>query len=178
MMTLMNNKEGSVGKKITSLNDLFLEELADLYSAEHQLIKAIPKMAEATTSGDLKMALEDHLEKTHDHANRLREIFAELGSKPAAATCKAMRGLIEEGEDVVHKSERSAARDAAIIGAAQRVEHYEISGYGTAKSHASLLGYERIQELLQETLDEERDADQRLNELAEGSINSQAKQMA
>ncbi len=167
-----------MNKKIKSLNDLFLEELGDLYSAENQLIKALPKMAEATSSEELKSALEEHLEKTRDHANRLKEIFQDLGQKPTQVTCKAMKGLIEEGEEMVHKSERCAARDAAIIGAAQRVEHYEIAGYGTAKCHASLLGHERIHELLQETLDEERDADQRLNELAEGSINSQAKQMA
>jgi len=167
-----------MSKKIKSLNDLFIEELGDLYSAENQLIKALPKMAEATTSEQLKSALEAHLEQTRVHVNRLEEIFEDLGQKPVQVTCKAMKGLIEEGEEMVHKSERCAARDAGIIGAAQRVEHYEIAGYGTAKSHASMLGHEHIQELLQETLDEERDADQRLNELAESSINSQAKQMS
>jgi ferritin-like metal-binding protein YciE len=160
--------------KITSLDELFLEELKDLYSAENQLIKALPKMAKATASNELKDAIEKHLEQTRNHASRLEEAFKELGHKPVQVTCKAMKGLIEEGEEVVQKAQKSAARDAGIIGAAQRVEHYEIAAYGTAQSHASVLGYNRVEELLKETLGEEKEADSKLNQIAEGSVNSDA----
>ncbi len=161
-------------EKIKSLDELFLEELKDLYSAENQLIKALPKMAKAITSTELKSAIEHHLEQTKNHASRLEEAFKELGQKPSQTTCKAMKGLIEEGEDVVSKAEKCAARDAGIIGAAQRVEHYEIAAYGTAQSHASLLGYNRIEQLLQETLGEEKAADKHLNQIAEDSVNPEA----
>lgn len=161
-------------KKMKSLNDVFLEELGDLYSAETQLIKALPKMAQATNSSELKSAIEEHLQQTKHQANRLEEIFKDLGQKPGQVTCKAMKGLIEEGEEVIQKADKSAARDAAIIGAAQRVEHYEIAGYGTAESHASLLGHSRVRDLLRETLEEEKKANFRLNEIAENSINEEA----
>jgi len=162
--------------KIRSLDELFLEELKDLYSAENQLIKALPKIAKATNSNELKSAIENHLEETKNHASRLEEAFKELGHRPVQVTCKAMKGLIEEGEEVVHKADKCAARDAGIIGAAQRVEHYEIAAYGTAHSHASLLGYNRVEELLQETLDEEKKANQKLNDIAEDSVNEEANQ--
>lgn len=165
-------------KKINSLNEVFMDELGDLWSAEKQLLKALPKMAEAAQSSELKSAIEEHLYVTQEQVNRLEEIFRDLGKKPARVVCKAMKGLIAEGEDVVHKTEKSAARDAAIIGAAQRVEHYEIAGYGTAESHASLLGHTRVQELLHQTLTEEKETDQKLNDLAESSINLQAKQLS
>jgi len=161
-------------EKIKSLDELFLEELKDLYSAENQLIKALPKIAKATTSTKLKSAIESHLEQTKRHASRLEEAFKELGHKPQQVTCKAMKGLIEEGEEMIHKADRCAARDAGIIGSAQRVEHYEISAYGTAQTHASLLGYNRIEELLQETLGEEKQANRMLNEIAEDSVNNDA----
>lgn len=161
--------------KITSLKELFLEELGDLYNAEKQLIKALPKMAEASESSELRTAIEEHLEQTKNHANRLEKVFRELGQKPGQVTCKAMKGLIEEGDEVVKKTEKGSARDAAIIGAAQRVEHYEIAGYGTAKCHASMLGHSDAEELLNETLEEEKEADTHLNEIAEGSVNEQAK---
>jgi ferritin-like metal-binding protein YciE len=164
-------------QKIKSLKELFVEELADLYSAENQLIKALPKMAKAATSTELKEAIEEHLEQTKVQANRLEEIFKDLGEKPRQHLCKAMKGLIEEGEEMVEETEKSSARDAAIIGSAQRIEHYEIAGYGTAKAHASLLGHSRIQEILDETLEEEKETDQNLNELAEGCINEDAKEM-
>jgi ferritin-like metal-binding protein YciE len=162
--------------KIKSLEELFLEELKDLYSAENQLIKALPKMARATTSDDLKMAIESHLEQTKNHASRLEEAFKELGQKPVQVTCKAMKGLIEEGEEVVQKVDKCAARDAGIIGAAQRVEHYEMAAYGTARTHASLLGYNRVEQLLQETLGEEKEANNKLGQIAEESVNSDANQ--
>ncbi len=162
--------------KIKSLEELFLEELKDLYSAETQLIRALPSMAKATTSDDLKNAIENHLEETKNHASRLEEAFKELGHKPEQVTCKAMKGLIEEGEEVVHKAEKCAVRDAGIIGAAQRVEHYEIAAYGTAKQHASVLGYNRIGQLLGETLGEEKQANTKLNDIAERSVNAEANQ--
>ncbi len=160
--------------KMKSLNDVFVEELSDLYSAEQQLVKALPKMVEAVTSPKLKTTIEGHLEETRNQVARLEDIFATLGLKPHGITCKAMKGLIEESEEVIKKSDKGAARDAAIIGAAQRVEHYEIAGYGTAQSHASLLGQGQIKELLSETLEEEKGANSHLNDLAEGSINSLA----
>jgi ferritin-like metal-binding protein YciE len=162
--------------KIKSLSELFVEELKDLYSAENQLIKALPKMANATTSDELKMAIQSHLEQTKNHASRLEKVFNELGHKPEQVTCKAMKGLIEEGEEMIQKAEKCAARDAGIIGSAQRVEHYEISAYGTAQTHASLLGYNRIDELLQETLEEEKAANNKLNQIALDSVNSEANQ--
>ncbi len=165
-----------MNKRISSLKDLFLEELGDLLNAENQLVKALPEMAEATHSSQLQSALFEHLEVTKRQVNRLEQIFNDLGENPPHVICKAMKGLIEEGKEVVGKSEKCAARDAAIIGAAQRVEHYEIAGYGTAENHASLLGNKRAQELLHQTLNEEKDADHRLNELAKGFINSQAKE--
>jgi ferritin-like metal-binding protein YciE len=161
--------------KMETLQDVLLEELGDLYSAENQLIHALPKLAKAADSDDLRLVIEEHSEQTKDHINRLEEIFKELGTKPTRVVCKAMKGLIEEGEEVLQKSQKSPARDAALIGAAQRVEHYEIAGYGTARSHASLLGHSRIEELLDETLLEEKQANDILNDIAENDVNSQAK---
>ncbi|MBP9855514.1 MAG: DUF892 family protein [Candidatus Omnitrophica bacterium] len=165
-------------KKIKYLDDVLSEELADLYNAENQLVKAIPKMADATHSIELKSILETHLVQTRNHVSRLEEVFNYLGGKPANVTCKAMKGLVEEGEEIIKKSEHCAARDAAIIGVAQRIEHYEIAAYGTAQSHASLLGLKQIEELLRETLEEEKDVNTRLTDLAEEVINSQAMQVA
>ncbi len=165
-------------KKIKYLDDVLLEELADLYNAENQLVKSIHKMADATHSIELKSILETHLVQTRNHVSRLEEVFNHLGGKPANVTCKAMKGLIEEGEEIIKKSEHCAARDAAIIGVAQRIEHYEIAAYGTAQSHASSLGLKQIEVLLGETLEEEKDANTRLTDLAEEVINSQAMQVA
>src|SRR5436305_89506 len=123
-----------------SLRDLYLNELRDLYSAETQLIDALPKMAEAATAPELKQALLSHLDETHLHAQRLEQIFSALGEKPTGETCAAMKGLISEGEDYVKAGGVAAVRDAGLIGAAQRVEHYEMAGYGTARALALRLG--------------------------------------
>lgn len=161
-------------RKITSLSDLLMEELEDLLNAENQLVKALPKMAEASQSSELKHALEDHLRATKKHVNRLQEIFGDLGQYPETMVCKAMQGLIDEGEDVMNAADKCPTRDAAIIGAAQRVKHYEIAGYGTSREHAADLGHTKIVELLDQTLKEERAVNFYLNILAMEFINIKA----
>src|SRR6266478_476665 len=156
--------------KLGSLQDLYLEELKDLYSAENQLIKALPKMAKAASSAELRTAFEDHLEETRGQVERLERIFKKLDASPKGKKCKAMEGLIEEGKEVMEEDAEAAILDAALIGAAQRVEHYEMAGYGCARTYARLLGYEDAAELLQETLNEEGAADKKLTELAETII--------
>jgi len=163
-----------ISTKLESLRDLFIAELRDLYSAENQLTKALPKMAEAATSPELKAAFEDHLEETRYHVTRLEEIFEGLNEKPTGETCEAMEGLIEEGENYVTAKGDHYVIDAGLIAAAQRVEHYEIAGYGTARTLASHLGEDKAAELLQETLDEEGAADKKLTSIAESSVNVQA----
>ena len=159
--------------KITNLRDVFVEQLKDLYSAEHQLIKALPKMAKAATSPDLAKGFEDHLEQTKGHANRLEQIFKKLDQKPTEKKCKAMEGLIKEGAEAIDEDASDAARDALLIAAAQRVEHYEIAGYGSVKTYADLLGEDDASKLLAETLQEEKDTDEKLTEAAE-TINVEA----
>ena len=154
--------------KANSLRELFVEELRDLYDAENQLIKALPKMAEASSSPELREAFEDHLEQTQNHATRLEKIFAGLGEKAKAEKCKGMEGLVKEGSDLLKENDFDPeVKDAAIIGAAQRVEHYEIAGYGTVRTFAELLGEDEALSLLEQTLTEEKEADQKLTELAE-----------
>jgi ferritin-like metal-binding protein YciE len=153
--------------KLESLRDLYLEELRDLYSAETQLIDALPKMAEAASDQHLKQAFLDHLEQTKTHAVRLERIFEALGLKPTGETCQAMEGLVKEGSQMIKAHGDPVVRDSGLIGAAQRVEHYEMAGYGTARSLAQRLGEEEAVELLQETLDEEGEADQLLTNIAE-----------
>jgi ferritin-like metal-binding protein YciE len=157
-----------------SLKDLYIDELKDLYNAETQLIKALPKMAKKATAPELKQAFQDHLEETKGHVARLEEIFEELDEKPTGKTCKAMKGLVEEGAEVIEEDGNEAVLDAALIGAAQRVEHYEIAGYGVVRTFATLLGENDAAELLQETLDEEAAADKKLTEIAEEDINFEA----
>jgi len=159
---------------LETLRDLYLNELRDLYSAETQLIDALPKMAEAASAPDLKQAFLDHLEQTHGHVERLEQIFDELGEKTSGETCDAMKGLIKEGGSYVKAGGSDEVRDAGLIGAAQRVEHYEIAAYGTARALALRLGEIIAAELLQETLDEEADTDVLLTDLAEGHINASA----
>lgn len=160
--------------KLNSLRDLFLEELRDLYSAENQLVDALPKMAEAAGSSQLKTAFEHHLEQTRRHVSRLENIFQEIGEKATGETCEAMKGLIKEGEVLIKAEGPAEIRDAGLIGAAQRVEHYEIAGYGTARSLARRLGDERVASVLQETLNEEAEADKKLTTIAENQVNVSA----
>jgi ferritin-like metal-binding protein YciE len=160
--------------KANSLRELLVEELKDLYDAENQLIKALPKMAEAASSEDLRAAIEEHLEKTEQQAERLQQVFSQLDESPKAQKCKGMEGLIKEGSDIIKEDDMDPeVKDAAIISAAQRVEHYEIAGYGCVKTWASLLGEDEVASLLGQTLDEEKEADQTLNQIAE-EINVEA----
>jgi len=151
---------------IDSLKDLFVDQLRDLYDAENQLIKALPKLAEASNSEELRDAFEEHLEQTKGHAHRLETIFESFGQKAKAKKCKGMEGLIKEGSEQIDEDMDPDVKDAALIAAAQRVEHYEISGYGTARTFANQLGEEKAASLLQQTLDEEKETDAKLNDLA------------
>jgi ferritin-like metal-binding protein YciE len=157
-----------------SLKDLYVEELKDLYSAENQLLKALPKMARKASSPDLRAAFEEHLGQTERQVNRLEKIFKGLGEKPTGKTCKAMKGLVEEGKEIIEEKGDGSVLDAALIGAAQKVEHYEIASYGTARTFASMLGEEDAVELLQQTLDEEGATDKKLTALAESLVNPDA----
>ena len=158
-----------------NLESLFEHQLKDLFSAESQLIKALPKMAKNSNNEKLKKAFESHLEETKEHKRRLETICKELNISPSGETCKAMKGLIEEAEDFLKEDASEEVRDAGLIAEAQRVEHYEISGYGTAVRYAKELGHKDIAEKLQKTLDEEYDADNKLDKLAEGRLNKKAK---
>jgi ferritin-like metal-binding protein YciE len=161
-------------KKLETLKDLFVEELRDLYSAEKQIIKALPKMQKAANSDQLKAAFAEHLEQTKGHVARLEQIFQTLGEKPTGKTCKAMEGLVEEGSEMIAEKAEPAVKDAGLISAAQRVEHYEIAGYGTARTFAEHLKMDDAARLLQETLNEEEATDKKLTDLAESNINLQA----
>jgi ferritin-like metal-binding protein YciE len=160
--------------KLDSLKKLYLEELRDLYSAETQLVKALPKMVKGASSAELKQAFGNHLEQTEEHVERLNEIFGRLDEKPTGKICKAMKGLIEEGSEMLEEEGEESVIDAGLIGAAQRVEHYEIASYGTVRTFANLLGEQDAAELLQQTLDEEGETDKELSELAEGIVNNEA----
>ena len=160
--------------KIDSLRTLWIEEMRDLYNAENQLLKALPKMAKRASTPELKEAFESHLEETNGHVERLEEIFTRLGKKPSGKTCKAMKGLIEEGSEMMAEDGPASVIDAGLIAAAQRVEHYEIAGYGVARTFASTLGEDGAEGLLQETLDEEGAADKKLTEIAESIVNEDA----
>jgi ferritin-like metal-binding protein YciE len=157
--------------KLESLEDLYVDELKDLYSAENQLLKALPKMAEAATAPKLSKAFESHLKQTRGHVTRLEKIFKKLGGSPKGKKCKAMEGLLAEGKELMAEDADAAVMDAALIGAAQRVEHYEMAGYGCVRTYARLLGHDDAADLLQRTLDEEGATDKALTELAELAIN-------
>src|SRR6266498_2671796 len=160
--------------KLDTLQKLYTEELRDLYNAENQLLKALPKMAKAASSEELKEAFEKHLEQTKGHVKRLEQVFQELDEKPQGKTCRAMKGLIEEGSEILEEDGETSVRDAGMIVAAQKVEHYEIAGYGSARTFAHLLGQNKAAELLQTTLDEESETNEILNKLAESVVNPEA----
>jgi ferritin-like metal-binding protein YciE len=156
-----------------SLKELYIDELRDLYSAEKQLTKALPKMAKTASSDELRQGFEDHLEQTKGHVERLDEIFSQLGAKATGKKCMGMEGLVKEGAEIMGEDFSEDVMDAALIFAAQRVEHYEIAAYGTVIAYANLLGESEQAELLQETLAEEKETDQKLTQLSE-QINVQA----
>jgi len=160
--------------KLDTLKTLYIDELRDIYNAENQLLKALPKMAKAASSEELKDAFEKHLEQTKTHVERLEEVFEDIGEKPKSKTCKAMKGLIEEGSEILQEEGEESVIDAGIIIAAQKVEHYEIASYGSVRTFAQLLGKDRSAELLQTTLDEESEANELLNNLAEDIVNPEA----
>lgn len=155
---------------LDSLNALLKEQIKDLYNAENQLVKALPKMAKAATSPDLKAAFTSHLEETKVHVERLREVAEMLEIKPTGKTCKAMQGLVAEGAEVLEEDGEDPVIDAALIAAAQRVEHYEISAYGTARAIAEQLGRSDVVKILQSTLDEESAADEKLTAISEEGV--------
>jgi ferritin-like metal-binding protein YciE len=150
-----------------NLKELLIEELKDLYSAEKQIVKALPKIIRGAASDELKTAIQEHLEVTKQQVTRLEEIFSHLDQKPRAKHCKGMEGLLTEGAESFQEEEKGALRDLQLIGAAQRVEHYEVAAYGTAKAMAEKLGFSDTVELLNETLEEEEEADKKLTEVAE-----------
>jgi ferritin-like metal-binding protein YciE len=160
--------------KLDTLQKLYTNELRDLYNAENQLLKALPKMAKAASSQELKDAFEKHLQQTKRHVERLEQVFEELDEKPKGKTCRAMKGLIEEGSEILKEDGEESVLDAGIIVAAQKVEHYEIAGYGSVRTFAHLLGKDKSAELLQTTLDEESETNEILNKLAEGVVNPEA----
>jgi len=164
--------------KLTSLEDLLHEELKDLYSAENQLIKALPKMAKAAYSDELREAFENHLAETEVQVERLEQIFERLGIKPGRKKCKAMEGLIAEGQEMIAEDAEEMVHDAALICAAQKVEHYEIAGYGCARTFAQLLDDTETVELLTATIEEEGNADKKLTEVAMSGINQNAAETA
>lgn len=157
-----------------TLQDLFTHELKDLYSAENQITKALPKMIEAANSEELQRALDNHLHVTEIHVQRLEEILRDLQTSPRGVKCHGMEGLLEEGKEMIKTEAPDWVKDAGLIGAAQRVEHYEMAGYGTARDHAEKLGLYQAAQLLQQTLDEEGDADKKLTEIAKSSVNALA----
>lgn len=159
---------------LDSMEKLYIHYLKDLYSAENQLTKALPKMAEGSTSPKLQKAFEDHLAETEKQIERIEKIFEDLEGSPAGMKCKGMEGLLEEGKEMLEAEAEPTVRDAGLIGAAQRVEHYEIAGYGTAVAMAELLGHRDAVVLLRKSLDEESAANEKLTRLAESEINARA----
>lgn len=161
---------------MNNLHDVLLDTIKDLYHAEKQLVKALPRMAKAASSDELRMAIEEHLEVTENQVKRLEEVFEELDMSPKAKVCHGMLGIVDEGKEVLEEQDdgNPAAVDAALIAAAQKVEHYEIASYGSARTFAQTLGLNRVAELLQETLSEEEETDAKLTQIAEGMVNEAA----
>jgi ferritin-like metal-binding protein YciE len=163
--------------KLETLHDLYINELHDLYDAENQIVKALPKMIESSQSTELRTALSNHLEETQTQVRRLEQIFEMHGEDIKGEKCKGLRGIIDEGEDLIKHDDNLDVRDAAIIAAAQKVEHYEIAGYGTVRTWAEMMGHERAAQLLQETLNEEGEADKKLTRIAR-TLNAEAERGA
>jgi ferritin-like metal-binding protein YciE len=176
--TPRTSNENSTMEKIESLEDLFIHELKDVYNAEKQLVKALPKVARKASSPELKEAIEEHLQQTEEHVNRLEEIFEMLDQPAKSVKCKGMEGILEEGEESMKMKGTSETLDAAIIMAAQKVEHYEIASYGSLATWADLMGRKDIKRLLGQTLEEEEETDQKLTELAESGINQSSARKA
>ncbi|MGC2447801.1 MAG: ferritin-like domain-containing protein [Candidatus Sulfotelmatobacter sp.] len=158
-----------------SMRQLYIDELRDLYNAETQLVKALPKMAKASSNAELRQGFEEHLRQTSEHVSRLEQIFEMLDEKPTGKKCLGMEGLVKEGAETMKEDYEDEVMDAAIIGAAQRVEHYEIAGYGTVRALAELMGEDEHVSLLEQTLEEEKQTDEKLTQLAE-TINSQVEE--
>jgi ferritin-like metal-binding protein YciE len=159
---------------IKNLNELFLHELKDVYDAEQQLVEALPKMAENATDPELAGAFREHLAQTEEQVSRLEQVFAAMGEEPESETCEGMKGLIEEGDKILEEDPEPTVKDAALIAAAQRIEHYEIAAYGTLRVWAATMGMDEVIQILEETLEEEKLADQKLTMIAEGSVNIEA----
>lgn len=159
---------------LDTMQELLCEELRDIYNAEQQLVKALPKLAGVATTPSLQDALQDHLVETEGHVRRLEQVFEVLGHKAAGKKCKGMEGLLEEGAEMAEQTGSELVRDAGIISAAQRVEHYEIAAYGCAITHARVLGLEEVADLLEQTLAEEKLADERLSTIADQEVNGSA----
>jgi len=164
--------------KLGSLRELLVSELKDLYSAENQIVKALPRIIKKVSSTELRDALSEHLEETRNQVQRLDQIFAELEESPRGKKCNGMEGMLEEGKEILQADAEDSVRDAALIAACQRVEHYEIASYGAARTFAQLLGLEEPARLLEETLQEEKNADIKLNEIAESVVNVEAEATA
>jgi len=164
--------------KLKTLRELCLNELQDIYDAEKRIVKALPKMAKAASGTELRNALEHHLEQSKGHVGRLEEVFQNLSEKPAGKTCDGIKGILEEGENLLTNSENDSVRDAGIIAASQRVEHYEMAVYGSVRAWLNELGDTGSAQLLQQPLDEEKEADKKLTNIATGSANSQAQAAA
>jgi ferritin-like metal-binding protein YciE len=162
---------------LNSLQKLYVEQLQDLYSAESQILQALPKMAEKAKHPELRSGFELHQRQTQEHVRRLEQIFQRLGEKPGGVTCEGMKGLLKEGEKTMKEKADSDVLDAALIADAQRVEHYEIAGYGTVRTFAQLLGFQQDVQLLQKTLDEEGQTDKKLTAMAEQVVNIDAAQV-
>lgn len=162
---------------MNSLEALFVDQLKDLYSAEQQLMDALPKMAKASSHADLEKAFNQHLETTRQQAKRLEDIFSNRQEQPGGKKCKGMEGILKEGEEMIQKRSQmdKDVLDAALIASAQRAEHYEISGYGTARTYAKALGHDKTAKMLDKTLDEESKTDEKLTKIAESHINQRAK---
>jgi len=163
-----------MAKQINSLNDLLVESLKDIYDAEHQIVAALPKMVQHAHAANLKTAFQDHLTQTRGHIERLEQVFTKLGVKAERKLCKATQGLIAEADEALKDPMDGDVRDAALINAAQKIEHYEIASYGTARTFAQQLGHDQVAQVLQSTLDEEGHADQKLTLLAQSAINWKA----